>query len=71
MCDLGMTYTRGLIRFSNCAGPTRLSLSHPYKECLDPNLPTECMAKTGQTGLVPRLIRVFAACTLVSAQIRT
>ena len=49
MCDLGITYTRGLIRFSNCAGPTRLSLSHPHEECLDPNLPTESMAKTDQS----------------------
>ena len=41
------------------------SLRHPLEETLGPWLPIECTAKTDQAGWMPRLIWVFAGCTVI------
>ena len=42
-----------------------ISLRCPHGETLGPKLPIECIAKTDQTGQVPRLIWVFAGCIAI------
>ena len=45
--------------------PSLISLCCPHEETLGPYLPIECTSKTDQTGRMPRLIWVFAGCTLI------
>ena len=45
--------------------PSLISLRCPHEESLGPKLPIEHTAKTDQTGWMPRLIRVFAARTII------
>ena len=45
--------------------PSLISLRCPHEETLSPQLPIERTAKTDQTGRMPRLILVFAGCTLI------
>ena len=51
------------LRSAKASAQSDQSLRCPYEETLVPQLPTECTAKTDQTGRIPRLICVFAGGT--------